>query len=130
MALALNKILIANTSSNTPGAYPQPVVISSIGTGNLTQMNAGTNSAQFIPAGLYIMPANVTANVIIEVNTYQNSTGNSVNNWVTYIFANNGGTIISDGYNVRGNAIQAVTSLTLLTVNGGNAVNASIFATT
>ena len=118
MALGLNKILLANTNTNTPGAYPQTVIISSIGIGNTTAMNAGTLTAQYVPAGLYIMPLNATANVAIEVNS-----GSNNNNWTTYVASNSGGTIISDGYNVRANATVSNQSLTLYTVNGGQAVS-------
>jgi len=116
MALALNKIILANAASNTAGAYLQPVTITGIGTGNATSMNAGVSTAQYIPAGLYILPTS-TNNVAIEVNAY---TG-SANAWTTYVASNVGGTIISDGFNVRGNATTTATqSLTLYTVNGGN----------
>jgi len=118
MALGLNKILLANTNTNTPGAYPQTVIISSIGIGNASAMNAGTLTAQYVPAGLYIMPVNTTANVAIEVNS-----GTNNNNWSTYVASNSGGTIISDGYNVRANATVSNQTLTLYTVNGGQAVN-------
>ena len=121
MALGLNKILISNSTSNTPGSYLQPVVISSIGIGNNTSMNAGTLISQFVPAGMYIMPITAGGNVAIEVNNNSNSS-NVVNNWVTYIASNSGGTVISDGWNIRANATVSNQTLTLLTVNGGNAV--------
>ena len=116
MALALNKIILANAATNGAGAYLQGVTISSVGIGNATLMNAGVSSAQYVPAGLYILPQ-TTNNVTIEVNAY---TG-SANAWTTYIAANTGGTIISDGYNVRANATTSTQTLTLYTVNGGNA---------
>ena len=115
MALALNKIILANATTNTAGAYLQGVTISSVGIGNTTAMNAGASSAQLVPAGVYILPQ-TTNNVAIEVNAY---TG-SANAWTTYIAANTGGTIISDGYNVRANATTSTQTLTLYTVNGGN----------
>ena len=115
MALALNKIILANAATNGAGAYLQGVTISSIGIGNATLMNAGVSSAQYVPAGLYILPQ-TTNNVTIEVNAY---TG-SANAWTTYIAANTGGTIISDGFNVRANATTSTQTLTLYTVNGGN----------
>lgn len=115
MSLSLNKILLANAATNTAGAYLQGITISSIGIGNATLMNAGVSSAQFIPAGAYILPQ-TTNNVTIEVNAY---TG-TANAWTTYIAANTGGTVISDGWNVRANATTSTQSLTLYTSNGGN----------
>ena len=118
MALGLNKILLANTNTNTPGAYPQTVIISAIGIGNTTAMNAGTLVAQYVPAGLYIMPVTAGGNVAIEVNS-----GTNNNVWATYIASNSGGTVLSDGYNVRANATVSNQTLTLYTVNGGQAVS-------
>jgi acetolactate synthase-1/2/3 large subunit len=45
MALALNKILVANVSANTASAYYQPVVVSSVGAGNATAMLTLDNPA-------------------------------------------------------------------------------------
>jgi len=118
MALGLNKILLANANTNTPGAYPQTVVISSIGIGNASSMNAGVLTAQYVPAGLYIMPVTAGGNVAIEVNS-----GSNNNSWATYIASNSGGTVLSDGYNVRANATVSNQTLTLYTVNGGQAVS-------
>ena len=118
MALGLNKILIANASANTAGAYLQPVTVSSVGSGNATAMT----NAQFIPAGTYLMlPA---ANVTIEVNNY---TG-TANSWTTLLANNTGGVLISDGYNVRANATTGTQSVTLLTVNGGQAVSGTFLS--
>jgi hypothetical protein len=109
MALGLNKIIIANASANTPGAYLQPVTISNVGAGNATAML----NAQFVPAGTYLMlPA---ANVTIEVNNY---TG-TANSFTTLLANNTGGVLISDGFNVRANAVTGTQTVTLLTVNGG-----------
>lgn len=117
MALALNKIILANAATNGAGAYLQGVTITSVGIGNATAMNAGSSSAQLVPAGLYILPQ-TTNNVTIEVNAV---TGAGANAWTTYVAANTGGTIISDGWNVRANATTSTQTLTLFTVNGGNA---------
>ena len=116
MSLALNKILVANVPTNNAGSYLLTVTVSNVGIGNATAMNAGVSSAQYIPAGAYILPQ-TTNNVTIEVNAY---TG-SANVWTTYIAANTGGTIISDGFNVRANATTSTQTLTLYTANGGNA---------
>ena len=66
-------------------------------------------------AVLLMLPA---ANVTIEVNNY---TG-SANSFTTLLANNTGGVLISDGYNVRANAVTGTQSVTLLTVNGGQAV--------
>jgi len=116
MAGGISKILVASTLTNAPSAYLQVTTVTSVGIGNLTAMNAGTSSAQYIPAGMYVLPT-ATDNVTIELNTG----AANVNNWVTYIAANTGGTIISDGYNMRGNATTATQTLTLYGVNGGQA---------
>ena len=112
MALGLNKILVTNTSANTSGAYLQPVSVANVGAGNATAML----NSQFIPAGTYLMlPA---ANVTLELNAY---TG-SANSWSTLLANNTGGVLISDGFNVRANATTGTQSVTLYTVNGGQAV--------
>ena len=116
MAGGISKILVASTLTNAPSAYLQVTTITSVGIGNLTALNAGTSSAQYIPAGMYVLPT-ATNNVTIELNTG----AANVNNWVTYLAANTGGTIISDGYNMRGNATTATQTLTLYGVNGGQA---------
>ena len=120
MALALNKIILANASANTAGAYFEPVVVSSVGAGNATAMG----SSQLIPAGTYVLPA--TANVVIEFNAY---TG-TANSW-TSIVANNTASpfLVSDGYNVRANAVTGTQTVTLYTVNGGQAATQSTYAT-
>jgi hypothetical protein len=109
MALGLNKIILANASSNTPGAYLQPVTVSSVGAGNGTAML----NSQLIPAGTYLLPP--TASVKIELNQY---TG-TANSWGVLIADNVGGVLISDGFNVRANATTGTQSVTLWTVNGG-----------
>ena len=116
MAGGISKILVASTLTNAPSAYLQVTTVTSVGIGNLTAMNAGVSSAQYIPAGMYVLPT-ATDNVTIELNTG----AANVSNWVTYIAANTGGTIISDGYNMRGNAVTATQTLTLYGVNGGQA---------
>jgi uncharacterized protein YigE (DUF2233 family) len=116
MAGGISKILVASTLTNAASAYLLTTTVSSVGIGNLTAMNAGVSSAQYIPAGMYVLPTS-TNNVTIEVNT--GAAG--INNWVTYIAANTGGTIISDGYNMRGNATTSTQTLTLYGVNGGQA---------
>ena len=114
MAGGISKILVASTLTNQPSAFLQVTTITSVGIGNLTAMNAGTSSAQYIPAGQYVIPVN-TNNVTIELNTG----AANVNNWVTFIAANAAGVIPSDGYNWRGNAVSSTQTLTLYGVNGG-----------
>lgn len=109
MALGLNKIILANASANTPGAYLQPVTVSSVGAGNGTAML----NSQLIPAGTYLLPP--TASVVIELNKYSGT----ANVWSTFIADNVGGVLISDGFNVRANATTGTQSVTLYTVNGG-----------
>jgi hypothetical protein len=113
MALALNKILVNNVSANSAAAYFQPVSVANVGAGNSTAML----NSQFVPAGMYLMlPA---ANVTIEVNNY---TG-SANSWSTLLANNTGGVLFSDGFNVRANAVTGTQTVTLLTVNGGQAAS-------
>lgn len=120
MALALNKILVSNVSTNQPAAYWQTVTVSSVGAGNATAMG----SSQLIPAGTYVLPA--TANVVIEFNAY---TG-TANSW-TSIVANNTSCalLVSDGWNFRANAVTGTQTVTLYTVNGGQAATQSSYAT-
>lgn len=114
MSLSSNKILLANALTNQAAAYFQTVTVTSVGIGNATAMNAGVSSAQFIPAGWYVIP-NGTNNVTIEINTG----ASGANSWTTYIAANTGGTIISDGWNVRGNATTGSQTLTLYGLSQG-----------
>ena len=113
MTTALSKIILANSPANTAGAYLQPVTVASIGAGNTTLMT----NAKTIPEGLYLWPQQAS-NVTIEINQY---TG-AANAWATLIGNNVGGMFLSDGYNVRANAVTGTQSIILWTVNGGNAV--------
>lgn len=113
MTTALNKILLANTIANSAAAYLQPVRLTSIGAGTTTAMS----NAVFVPEGLYLW-AQQASNVAIELNQ-SNGTANS---WTTLIANNVGGMFVSDGWNVRANAVTGTQSITLFTVNGGNAV--------
>ena len=65
MAGGISKILVASTLTNAPSAYLQVTTVTSVGIGNLTAMNAGVSSAQYIPAGMYVLPT-ATDNVTIE----------------------------------------------------------------
>ena len=109
MSLGLNKIILANASTNTAGAYWQ-----------LTTVTAN-NATALIPAGTYL--AFPTANVTIEAVNAYNATTN-VATFVTLIANNTGGVVISDGVNVRANVIVATaTTMILATVNGGQSVS-------
>jgi uncharacterized protein YigE (DUF2233 family) len=115
MSLSSNKILVANVLTNQAAGYFQTITVSNIGAGNATAMNAGVTSAQYIPAGWYVLP-NATNNVTIEINA---GTSNA-NAWTTYIASNTGGTIISDGWNVRANNVTTGTqTLTLYGLSQG-----------
>ena len=102
MSLGLNKIILANASTNTAGAYFSNATVTA------------TNAGAVVPAGTYLsFPA---ANVQITANN-----GSSI---TTLIANNTGGMIISDGVNVYAQSIIAGNgTVTLLTVNGG--VNAT-----
>ena len=120
MSLGLNKILVSTVATGQPAAYLQPVTISSVGSGNATTMT----NAQFIPAGTYVVPA--IANVVIEVNTYTSNT----NSWTTLVpNATPSAVLISDGFNFRANAVTGTQTVTLYTVNGGQAATQSTYAT-
>ena len=108
MALGMNKILISGTSANTPGAYLQYA--------NVTV----ANTTAVLTAGTYIMFP--TANVTVEAVSAYNAT-TSTATWSTWIANNTGGVVISDGVNVRLNAAFQTSNVTLLTVNGGQAVS-------
>jgi len=107
MALGLNKILIAGTYENTPGAYWQAATNISV-----------TTAGNVIPAGTYL--AFATSNVVIQaVSNYNTST--NVATYSNVYVANSGGVVISDGVNVQANVIVggSNTTLQLITVNGG-----------
>jgi len=134
MALGLNKIIIANTAANTAGSYPQPVTgnVASLlyggATGNLSAVGGGNATsminAVYIPTGLYWLPA--TGNLTIEINNYNPNT--STNAWTIIMGNNTGGMIVSDGFNVRANAISGTVNVTLFTVNGGAPVSGTFLS--
>jgi hypothetical protein len=108
MSLALNKIILANATANTPGAYLQFVNLSVTTAGNV------------VPAGLYLFPP--TANVTINMTSAVNAAGNITS--VGPLLANNtGGTVFSDGVNVFANATAANVTVQVLTVDGGQNVS-------
>lgn len=115
MSLGLNKILVSGSSTNTPAAYWQLTTISVAASGNTV-----------VPAGTYLVFP--TANVTIEaVSAYNTNTACATPNTWTVCLANNaGGVLISDGVNVRANAIVATSAtVTLATVNGGQNVSST-----
>jgi hypothetical protein len=106
MSLGLNKIILANATANTPAAYWQLVTI------------PATTSGNVVPAGTYIIfgTANVTINAVSAVNATGNVTA------VSSVYAQNtGGFIVSDGVSVFVNAASTNTTVTALTVDGGQA---------
>jgi hypothetical protein len=109
MSLGLNKIILANATTNTAGAYWQ-----------LTSVTAN-NTTVLIPAGTYL--AFPTGNVTIEAVSAYNATSN-VATYSTLLANNTGGVIISDGVNVRANVtVATATTMILATVNGGQSVS-------
>ena len=104
MSLSTNKIILANATTNTAGAY--------FLTTSLTAVNSGNGTV--IPAGVYLMFPQ--ANVSVLAN---NGSANA-----TLIAANTGGVIISDGVNVFAKSSYASgDTVTLLATNGGQAVS-------
>ena len=103
MSLATNKIILANATSNTAGAYFLTTTVTAVSTGNGT----------VIPAGVYLMFPQANTSVIAN-----NGSSNS-----TLIAANTGGVIISDGVNVFAKTSATTDTVTLLATNGGQAVS-------
>ena len=108
MALGLNKILIAGTNENTPGAYWQAA-------SNISATTAGN----VVPAGTYYVFN--TSNVVIQAVSNYNTTSN-VATWSNVYPINSGGLVVSDGVNVQ---LLATTNATvqLITVKGGQAAS-------
>lgn len=103
MSLATNKIILANATSNTAGAYFLTTTVTAVSTGNGT----------VIPAGVYLMFPQANTSVIAN-----NGSSNT-----TLIAANTGGVIISDGVNVFAKTSATTDTVTLLATNGGQAVS-------
>ena len=115
MSLGLNKILVSGTSTNTPAGYWQLTTISVAASGNTV-----------VPAGTYLVfpTANVTIEAVSAYNT--NTSCTTPNTWTVCLANNAGGVLISDGVNVRANAIVATSAtVTLATVNGGQNVSST-----
>jgi hypothetical protein len=101
MALGLNKILVAGALTNSAGAYWQTTTVTA------------TTAGATVPAGTYLMFP--TANVTVTANN---------GSTITTLMANNtGGVLISDGINVFVNAASTNTTVTFVTVDGGQAVS-------
>ncbi len=103
MSLATNKIILANATSNTAGAYFLTTTVTAVSTGNGT----------VIPAGVYLMFPQANTSVIAN-----NGSSNT-----TLVAANTGGVIISDGVNVFAKTTASSDTVTLLATNGGQAVS-------
>ena len=81
MSLATNKIILANATSNTAGAYFLTTTVAAVNTGNGT----------VIPAGVYLMFPQANTSVIAN-----NGSSNA-----TLIAANTGGVIPAGGMNQK-----------------------------
>lgn len=103
MALGLNKIVVSNVTTNTAAGYFQTTTVAAVTTGNGT----------LIPAGTYQINAQANISVVM----YDGSA------WGIVLANNTGGLVISDGYNVAAKAVNANTTATLVTVNGGGAAS-------
>ena len=99
MSLGINKIILANASANTAGAYFQTQTVTAIDSGNGT----------LVPAGVFIMVP--SANVTVIANT---GSANS-----TIMAANTGGVVISDGINVWVKNASGNATVTMIGVNDG-----------
>lgn len=99
MSLSTNKIILANATTNTAGAYFLTTTVTAVSTGNGT----------VIPAGVYLMFPQANTSVIAN-----NGSANA-----TLIAANTGGVIISDGVNVFAKTSASSDTVTLLATNGG-----------
>lgn len=104
MSLSTNKIILANATTNTAGAYFQTTTVAAVSTGNGT----------VIPAGVYIMFPQANTSVLAY-----NGSANA-----TVLAANVGGVIISDGVNVYAKTSNSGgDTVTLLATNGGLSVS-------
>ena len=115
MSLGLNKILLSTANTNTPGAYWQLTTVAVASSGNTA-----------VPAGTYLVfpTANVTIEAVSAYNT--NTSCTTPSTWSVLLANNTGGVLISDGVNVRANAIVATSAtVTLATVNGGQNVSST-----
>jgi len=108
MALGLNKLIVSGLNSDAAGAYFD------YGTQAVT---AGADVT--VPAGMYLLYP--VAN--LSVQAYNGST------WATLIAANTGGTVFSDGQNVKWVSASGTVTALYLTVNGGTAVTGTYNAT-
>lgn len=105
MSLSTNKIILANATTNTAGAYFLTTTVTAVSTGNGT----------VIPAGVYLMFPQANTSVIAN-----NGSSNA-----TLMAANTGGVIISDGVNVFAKTSASSDTVTLLATNGGQSVGST-----
>ena len=99
MSLSTNKIILANATTNTAGAFFLTTTVTAVNTGNGT----------VIPAGVFLMFPQANTSVIAF-----NGTANA-----TLMAANTGGVIMSDGINVYAKTTASSDTVTLLATNGG-----------
>lgn len=103
MSLSTNKIILANATTNSAGAFFLTTTVTAVNTGNGT----------VIPAGVFLMFPQANTSVIAY-----NGSANA-----TLIAANTGGVIISDGVNVYAKTTASSDTVTLLATNGGQSVS-------
>lgn len=103
MSLSTNKIILANATTNSAGAFFLTTTVTAVSTGNGT----------VIPAGVFLMFPQANTSVIAY-----NGSANA-----TLIAANTGGVIISDGVNVYAKTTASSDTVTLLATNGGQSVS-------
>ena len=99
MSLSTNKIILANATTNSAGAFFQTTTVTAVSTGNGT----------VIPAGVFVMFPQANTSVIAF-----NGSSNA-----TVMAANTGGVVISDGINVYAKTTASSDTVTLLATNGG-----------
>jgi len=109
MSLSTNKILLANASTNTAGAFFQVTSF------NVTN---STTAATTIPAGLWFVTN--TANVTIYFNTSNNVASPT---FTTALANNTAGLVFSDGVNVLANSALGNVTINLYGSNGGQNVS-------
>lgn len=105
MSLSSNKIILANASTNTVGAYFQFANV------------AANSTGVTIPAGIYQVVT--AANVYIQVNSSNNIASPSWSNITTSTGNAVPSVIISDGVNFQAVSVNTSATLVMIGTNGG-----------